>query len=59
MTADKSTMLAVYSGQRCLGFILQRGQRGYEAFDVNDVSLGTFATDREAAIAVSERAQQQ
>jgi hypothetical protein len=46
-------MLSVYSGQRCLGHIVVRGKRGFEAFDIDDRSLGTYPTNREAADAVS------
>ena len=45
-------MLSVYDGQCCLGHILQRGKRGFEAFDLDDKSLRTFPTDHEAADAV-------
>jgi hypothetical protein len=38
---DRS-LLTVYDGQRCLGYVLKRGPAGVEAFDVNDQSLGVF-----------------
>jgi hypothetical protein len=35
-----SPLLSVYDGQRCVGFVVARGRRGYEAFtaagDVRD-----------------------
>ena len=48
----ETAMLSVYSGQRCLGHIIVRGKRGFEAFDLDDNSLGTSPTDHEAADAV-------
>jgi hypothetical protein len=53
---DKTTMLSVYSGRTCVGFILQRGKREYEAFAADDKSLGVFSTAPEAASVVSEKA---
>jgi hypothetical protein len=50
-------MLSVYHGQRCLGNIVKRGKRGYEAFDANDNSLGTFPTDHEASNAITRAAE--
>jgi hypothetical protein len=47
---DHSTpMLSVYDGQVCVGFVLARGLREYEAFDAGEQSLGVFAT-RDAAV---------
>jgi hypothetical protein len=43
----------VYSGRECLGFILARGKLGFEGFDRDEQSLGTFKTQREAADAIS------
>jgi len=31
-------MLSVYDGPRCLGHIIKRGRRGFEAFDAKDTS---------------------
>lgn len=45
-------MLPVLSGQRCVGFLLNRGPKGFEAVDHNECSLGTFETQRAAADAV-------
>ena len=52
-------MLSVYDGQRCLGHIIVRGKRGFEAFDADDCSLGTFPTEHEAADAVSMRVREE
>jgi hypothetical protein len=45
-------MVAVYDGQRCLGHVLGRGKGGFEAFDVDNRSLGIFPSQREAAAAI-------
>jgi len=41
MSGPHTSMLSVYSGQRCLGHIITRGKRGFEACDRDDNSLGT------------------
>jgi hypothetical protein len=51
-------MLSVYSGQQCIGFVLARGRRGYEAFDSGERSLGAFTTQGEAVDAVSAAARE-
>jgi hypothetical protein len=53
MKHPQSPVLSIYSGQNCIGFILKRSKAGFEAFNQNDISLGTFHTDQEAADAVS------
>jgi hypothetical protein len=59
MTAPTSSspMVSIYDGQRCLGFVFQRGRTGFEAFDAEQRSLGMFPTQREAATAIMERPQ--
>ena len=42
-------MLSVYDGRRCVGFVVARGRRGYEAFTAGECSLGVFET-RDGAI---------
>jgi hypothetical protein len=42
----------VYSGQVCIGFVLNRGAAGFEAFNADEKSLGLFPTQREAAAAI-------
>jgi len=49
----------VYDGRACLGFVLSRGRAGFEAFDIEERSLGVYATTRgrcchHAGIAMSE-----
>jgi hypothetical protein len=54
MTANpEPAMLAVFDGRRCVGHILRRGPRGYEAFDSHDVSFGVYPTKGEAAAALT------
>jgi hypothetical protein len=54
MTVPEPTMLTIFDGrQQCLGFVLRRGSRGWEAFDSHDVSFGLFPTKGEAAGALT------
>jgi hypothetical protein len=46
-------MLSVYSGRECIGYLIRRGKCGVEAFDINEVSLGTFARQFEAIEALT------
>jgi len=45
-------MVAIYDGQRCVGHVLRRGTAGFEAFDADNRSLGTYLSQREAAAAI-------
>jgi hypothetical protein len=45
-------MRVVYAGNTCIGFLLERGRRGVEAFDADERSLGIFPSHHEAAEAV-------
>ena len=58
MSGLQTAMLSVYDGQRCLGHIIVRGKRGFEAFDADDNSLGVFLSDHEAADAVTNAAEE-
>jgi hypothetical protein len=49
-------MISVYSGRECLGHVLARGKSGFQAFDVDDRSLGIYRTRSEAIAAVTEAA---
>jgi hypothetical protein len=43
MTGESSAwMMSVHDGQACIGFLLQRGRHGVEAFDRDSRSLGAF-----------------
>jgi hypothetical protein len=55
MTANASpstNWVAVYAGQTCLGHVISRGPRGFEAFDPDDKPIGLFATQASAADAL-------
>jgi hypothetical protein len=54
MTNTPSPTVSVYSGRVCLGRVLRRGRAGFEAFDIDQKSLGTFLTQREAVAAVPD-----
>jgi len=54
-TNHQTRFQALYSGRTCLGFILNRGRSGYEAFDCDDKSIGIFETQQLAADTLSER----
>jgi hypothetical protein len=58
MKANKEStpMCSVYAGRTAVGFILNRGARGFEAYDVDECSLGMFASQREAAAAIAGKA---
>jgi hypothetical protein len=45
-------ILTVLREGRCCGFVLSRGPKGFESFDSDDTSLGTFGTKEEAAAIV-------
>jgi hypothetical protein len=49
---NSSPMVSVYDGQRCIGFVFARGKCGFEAFDADQRPLGSFASQREAAVAI-------
>jgi hypothetical protein len=48
-----SSWVSVYDGRTCRGHVLARGRSGFEGFDIDDQSLGTFKTQAEAIAAVS------
>ena len=45
--------VAVYAGQRCLGHVIMHPKQGFEAFDWNDVSVGIYPTQGQAADALT------
>jgi hypothetical protein len=51
--SPRTGLLSVYDGGRCLGHVLPCGRQGFEAFDLEDKSLGVF-TSRTAAIAAAK-----
>jgi hypothetical protein len=54
--APAPPMVSVYDGQKCLGFIFNRGCRGFEAFDADEHSLGVFRDQRDALDAIPSAA---
>jgi hypothetical protein len=42
----------IVAGRHCLGHVLGRGKAGFEAFDIDNRSLGSFPSQREAAAAI-------
>jgi hypothetical protein len=48
-------IIPVFSGKVCLGFVLARGEAGFEAFGADEKSLGRFPTQHEAAAAIMRR----
>jgi hypothetical protein len=53
MTSESTAwLLSLYSGQKCVGFLLRRGKAGVEAFDRDSRSLGVFP-DQQAAAAIT------
>jgi hypothetical protein len=54
MTVPEPTLLVVFDNrQRCLGHLLRRGPKGWEALDAHDTSLGVYPTKDEAAAALT------
>jgi hypothetical protein len=51
-------LLSVYNGRTCVGHVLARGKSGFQAFDVDDKSLGIYRTRSEAIDAVTDAAKQ-
>jgi hypothetical protein len=49
---DRASLLAVYDGRSCIGFLLRHGPAGVEGFDQNNNSLGIHENDDAAAAAV-------
>jgi hypothetical protein len=45
-------MLSIYDVRRLAGFIISRGKAGFEAFTAAEISLGVFATMKDAAFAI-------
>jgi hypothetical protein len=41
-------LVSVYDGRTCIGFVLARGARGFEAFDAAEKSLGICARMRQS-----------
>jgi len=50
--AASPPMVSIYSGRECLGWVLSRGCKGFEAFDCHEQTLGLFSNQRDAANAI-------
>jgi hypothetical protein len=50
--------VSVYDDKTCIGFIINRGRAGFEAFDADQNSLGTFPSEKDAANAISNSAKE-
>ena len=48
------SMLSVFAGSACVGFLMHRGRLGVELFDRDERTLGVFPTQREAVAALLE-----
>jgi hypothetical protein len=48
----KTPMAVVQYQDKVLGFVLNRGRGGFEAFDIDEQSRGTFADERAAVAAL-------
>jgi hypothetical protein len=46
------SILSVYDGQRCIGFLMPRGREGWAAFNCDDELLGLFPDQASAANAI-------
>jgi hypothetical protein len=53
MTALVEPFASVYDDRSCLGVILARGRRGFDAYVADDHSLGLFPSPRKAAVAIT------
>jgi hypothetical protein len=51
-TPSNERLLSVTDGRQTIGHLIDRGKIGTEAFDADEVSIGTFATVQLAARAV-------
>jgi hypothetical protein len=54
MSAPKQQLpwMSIIIGERCAGHILNRGPRGWESYNADDMSLGCFPTQEQAISAV-------
>ena len=47
----QAAFASIYDGRRCVGHLISRGPKGFEAFDADDRSIGTFESQKAAAAA--------
>jgi hypothetical protein len=48
----RNSWVSVYDGQRCRGHAISRCRDGFEAFDIDDRTLGLYPSQNEAAEAL-------
>ena len=48
-----TTVLSIYDGRHCIGFVLPRGKVGFEALGRDEQSKGLFTTQQDAIAALS------
>ena len=52
LPSQNSSWAAVYAGDTCVGHLFARHRLGYEAFDLDDKSLGVFPSPPSAVLAI-------
>jgi len=50
-------MMSVISTQGCCGFVLTRGRRGFQAYDVHERAIGIFDSEIDAIDAVLKQSE--
>ena len=55
MSVDTPRMVPVMAGRTCVGFLINQGPLGVEAYDANEKSLGIFPNAMEAAAFVERQ----
>ena len=56
---QRTSMLSVYDGRTCRGFVMDRSRQGFEAIDHNNQSLGFFDHQQEAILALLNERERQ
>jgi hypothetical protein len=52
----ETPLATVFAEGRCAGFVLYRGRQGFEAFDINQRSVGIYASQHRAISALRQQA---
>ena len=53
-TSAPAAMISIFDGRTCIGHVLGRGRTGFEAYDAEQRSLGTFASQQAAVDAINQ-----
>lgn len=56
MTAPSSDLQYVIRDNQAIGFLLNAGPKGYQAFDADGLTLGLYESEELAAKAINEQA---